>query len=651
MFNLPESLIKTANELLEANKFQVGKKIHLGFGAKGGTGFIGKITKVDHDNKEIHIENDKGKTYKGPMRFASHLNEDVQIDEISDEKKRKYLDAAIDDLGKKFRAKADPKYLTPTGKLKKSYLNSAERKRKMDHFNARRNSIQKTAIAVTGKKHFADLNSEPYNAPMKYVKESHYEETQIDEISKKLTQNYIDKARKENDARRKSISDGDISKNMRKKLKRSDSISLAYKKLHNWRAKVGATNEESQIDETNNAMKRIKLIDKIKKSTGPLSQTAKNLEKKKETKEETQIDELSKKTLKNYTKKAVDDVAQHASIHTIYGNENSLKKLRNRIKGIKRAAKKLEIKAKEPKLAVAAESIEEGAMDDALRKIEKNFSPKAKKFDQKVSHHAKGIEMGVAKFKGAEKDLSHHVEKLKRIRRHLKRVQGKGSDYDSLFNSNLKHANAALKQVGESLNTVKTPSAQKLATKYKMSVSDMNKLIAQGAKVEKEHTKNDKDAAQIARDHIKERPDYYVKLKKIEENIAAHDVASDNDVYGRRVAAEGLSYVDGANDPWSCGFEDAKKGKSIKSNPHKRGTNAHTEYNSGHNYAQKKAHKIFAKDGYKVNKITSHQKTERKIDEACQTDVEKAKKLQQELNKKLAKTYEKAKKITKVINK
>ena len=45
----------------------------------------------------------------------------------------------------------------------------------------------------------------------------------------------------------------------------------------------------------------------------------------------------------------------------------------------------------------------------------------------------------------------------------------------------------------------------------------MNKLIKQGAAVEKEHTDNDKDAREIARDHIAERPDYYKKLAKIEE--------------------------------------------------------------------------------------------------------------------------------------
>jgi hypothetical protein len=50
-----------------------------------------------------------------------------------------------------------------------------------------------------------------------------------------------------------------------------------------------------------------------------------------------------------------------------------------------------------------------------------------------------------------------------------------------------------------------------------MSVAGMNKLIKHGAEVEKEHTDSHKDALEIARDHISERPDYYKKLAKLEK--------------------------------------------------------------------------------------------------------------------------------------
>ncbi len=68
-----------------------------------------------------------------------------------------------------------------------------------------------------------------------------------------------------------------------------------------------------------------------------------------------------------------------------------------------------------------------------------------------------------------------------------------------------------------SLKSVKTLTAAELAKKWKMSVAGMNKLIKHGAEVEKEHTDSHKDALEIARDHISERPDYYKKLAKLEK--------------------------------------------------------------------------------------------------------------------------------------
>ncbi len=47
---------------------KVGDNVHLGFGAKGGTGFKGKVIKIDSNN--VHIKNSKGKEYKGPMKFS-----------------------------------------------------------------------------------------------------------------------------------------------------------------------------------------------------------------------------------------------------------------------------------------------------------------------------------------------------------------------------------------------------------------------------------------------------------------------------------------------------------------------------------------------------------------------------------------------------
>ncbi len=71
-----------------------------------------------------------------------------------------------------------------------------------------------------------------------------------------------------------------------------------------------------------------------------------------------------------------------------------------------------------------------------------------------------------------------------------------------------------------SLKSVNTLTAAQLAKKWNLSLDQIRRLIDQGAKVEKEHTKSDKEAREIARDHIGEKPDYYKKLKKIEEGIS-----------------------------------------------------------------------------------------------------------------------------------
>lgn len=47
----------------------VGDRVHLGFGAKGGTGYFGKLTKLDAHSAEVLHDN--GKTYKGPAKFLS----------------------------------------------------------------------------------------------------------------------------------------------------------------------------------------------------------------------------------------------------------------------------------------------------------------------------------------------------------------------------------------------------------------------------------------------------------------------------------------------------------------------------------------------------------------------------------------------------
>jgi hypothetical protein len=57
-------------------------------------------------------------------------------------------------------------------------------------------------------------------------------------------------------------------------------------------------------------------------------------------------------------------------------------------------------------------------------------------------------------------------------------------------------------------------SLEALAKKHDVSVDALKKQLEIGIKVEHEHTEDDDKARRIALDHLDEKPDYYIKLKK-----------------------------------------------------------------------------------------------------------------------------------------
>ncbi len=61
-----------------------------------------------------------------------------------------------------------------------------------------------------------------------------------------------------------------------------------------------------------------------------------------------------------------------------------------------------------------------------------------------------------------------------------------------------------------------TLSVESIAKKHGVSVEYVNTQLKAGIKIESEHTSDPKIAREIASDHLSERPDYYVKLKKVE---------------------------------------------------------------------------------------------------------------------------------------
>lgn len=81
------------------------------------------------------------------------------------------------------------------------------------------------------------------------------------------------------------------------------------------------------------------------------------------------------------------------------------------------------------------------------------------------------------------------------------------------------HAKDIFKDIHEELKSVATLSAEEIAKKHGVDVDFIKKQIQVGAKIEREHTKDDETAEQIARDHLKEKPNYYQKLKKYVEHV------------------------------------------------------------------------------------------------------------------------------------
>ena len=63
----------------------------------------------------------------------------------------------------------------------------------------------------------------------------------------------------------------------------------------------------------------------------------------------------------------------------------------------------------------------------------------------------------------------------------------------------------------------KTLSVDKIAKKHGVDEKEIERQLEKGIKVEYEHTRSKKEAAQIARDHLDEFPDYYDRLDKMEK--------------------------------------------------------------------------------------------------------------------------------------
>jgi len=65
-----------------------------------------------------------------------------------------------------------------------------------------------------------------------------------------------------------------------------------------------------------------------------------------------------------------------------------------------------------------------------------------------------------------------------------------------------------------------------ISKKHTVELEKLKQEFERGVKVEKEHTKNPKEAEEIAKDHLWEDPNYYMKLTKIEATEATSSSSS-----------------------------------------------------------------------------------------------------------------------------
>jgi len=118
-------LVSYLNEAQFADEINIGDKVHLGFGAKGGTGFIGHVRKIK--DGQVVLTHPSGKEYVGYISRATRLSEPAQSTDYSKRATRYfYRTEDVESLEE----------LSPV--TMKSYIKKAmkDRDRKRDQFHA-----------------------------------------------------------------------------------------------------------------------------------------------------------------------------------------------------------------------------------------------------------------------------------------------------------------------------------------------------------------------------------------------------------------------------------------------------------------------------------------------------------------------------------
>jgi cell division protein ZapA (FtsZ GTPase activity inhibitor) len=85
-------------------------------------------------------------------------------------------------------------------------------------------------------------------------------------------------------------------------------------------------------------------------------------------------------------------------------------------------------------------------------------------------------------------------------------------------------------------------SIKQIADKFDKSVDDIKAQIKKGISVEMEHTSDKEKATEIVMDHLSEFPDYYDRLKKMEDKAKKEFTNESRKKFIKTLLREGLNY-------------------------------------------------------------------------------------------------------------
>jgi hypothetical protein len=163
------------------------------------------------------------------------------------------------------------------------------------------------------------------------------------------------------------------------------------------------------------------------------------------------------------------------------------------------------------------ESVEEATYQGREVKLNTPMAGDVKKSKVFVKDPSTG---NIKKVNFGDKNMSIKKDQPNRKKSYCARSGGQGnlSNKTSANYWSRKAWNCSEENIEENkLLSQKTPSDTQISKKFHVPVSKVDKSIDQGTKVEKEHTKSNKLAKEIAKDHLGERPDYYKRLAKMEK--------------------------------------------------------------------------------------------------------------------------------------